>query len=241
MSNFFSLSHFSFRFKASEPEQFFTDVSCSFNENRLNFVRGKNGAGKSTLFRLLRGRVEADEALSGSVTLHGITYDLSNSEERRKLGSFIRLAPQKFDEMLADNFTFKENLDLARLPRHPDLTRFVETAEVPALVERFGIQYNVPVGLLSGGQRQILSILMALQKHATILLLDEPTAALDDKNSTIVMRFLQGLLETNKNLTIIIICHDKELVEQYAKNTYLNIDVHSDNTRTITPRELNKE
>jgi ABC-type lipoprotein export system ATPase subunit len=87
--------------------------------------------------------------------------------------------------------------------------------------------------MLSGGQRQILAILMALQKSASILLLDEPTAALDDKNSSMVMSFLNELLATDKNLTVLIICHDKELVDTYAHSQYHQIEVHDDNTRTI--------
>jgi ABC-type lipoprotein export system ATPase subunit len=233
MSKNFSIHNLTFRFDDTVPQWLFTGAHCFFKQNALNFIRGKNGSGKSTLFRILTGRLENLEQVSGIITLDGTTWDLASQEDRSFLKSHMRLAPQKFDQMLADQFTFPQNLQLASLPQYPGLAPFKETATIPPLVDRFGIDYTVPVGMLSGGQRQILAILMALQKSASILLLDEPTAALDDKNSSMVMSFLNELLATDKNLTVLIICHDKELVDTYAHSQYHQIEVHDDNTRTI--------
>lgn len=233
MSKNFAIHNLNFRFDDTKPQWFFVDATCSFKHNALNFIRGKNGSGKSTLFRILTGRLEALEEVSGSITVDQKIIDLQHEEDRNYLKSHMRLAPQKFDLMLADQFTFPQNLQLASMPQYPGLKQFQETVTIPSLVDRFGIDYNVPVGMLSGGQRQILAILMALQKSASILLLDEPTAALDDKNSHMVMSFLNDLLTANKNLTVLIICHDKELVDRYAKNSYHQIEVHDNNTRTI--------
>ncbi len=233
MNKNFSIHNLNFRFDDSISQWFFVNATCSFKHNQLNFIRGKNGSGKSTLFRLITGRLEPLEGVSGTLSLGQKTIDLRYESDRNYLKSHIRLAPQKFDLMLADQFTFPQNLQLASLPQYPGLNRFKETVTIPLLVNRFGIDYTVPVGMLSGGQRQILAILMALQKSTSILLLDEPTAALDDKNSHMVMSFLKDLLEANKDLTVLIICHDKELVDRYAKNNYHQIEVHDNNTRTI--------
>ena len=87
----------------------------------------------------------------------------------------------------------------------------------PDFLKEFNIPLNVPVENLSGGQRQILSILMCLQKPTSILLLDEPTAALDTKNAQLVMSLLKTL-QQEKNMLILMICHDPELLEYSEHN-----------------------
>ncbi len=233
MNYVFSIKNLRFSFDETVNQFFFDNVHGSFKKNTMNFIRGKNGAGKSTLFRILMGKIERGELIEGTITLKDHSFDLSNPEQRSKLSAHIRLAPQKFDEMLADQFTFTQNMALASLPKYPGLETFVETVDIPSIVDRFGINYHVPVGMLSGGQRQILAILMAIQKPTSVLLLDEPTAALDDKNAGMVIAFLQALLSANKELTVLIICHDKELVEEYAQDHYHQIEVNEDKTRTI--------
>lgn len=226
------ISDLSFSF-FNHPIPFFEKLSLSFAKGRLHFIRGKNGAGKSTLFRIIGGTVYTGESANGTITINKKSYRLSQSDDRNRLGQKVRLVCQKFDEMLADQFTFIQNLQLAGMPEYPSLETFSDEYHLPALIERFGINFDVPVGLLSGGQRQILAILMALQKSTKILLLDEPTAALDDKNATMVMLFIQELLSVNTALTILIICHDRELVEHYAQDAYHSINVDDHGTRTI--------
>lgn len=233
MNHAFSINQLRFSFDENQEQFFFNNVTAAFQQNTMNFVRGKNGAGKSTFFRILMGKIERSEFIQGTINIKDRSFNMTIAEERNKLSHYIRLAPQKFDEMLADQFTFTQNLALASLPKYPGLEIFVEEINIPPLVDRFGINYHVPVSMLSGGQRQILAILMALQKPTSILLLDEPTAALDDKNASMVISFLNALLQANKELTVLIICHDKELVEEYAHDHYHQIEVHEDKTRTI--------
>lgn len=89
------------------------------------------------------------------------------------------------------------------------------------LVDRFHIDRKKPVHLLSGGQRQILALLMVLQTPIDYLLLDEPTATLDEENAEMVFEFLQGL--TQEGLTIFVVCHDKDLVERFLTGQSLHI------------------
>ena len=217
-----TIKNLSFHFNQEAEKHFFTDLNVSFEPNGLHFIRGKNGAGKSTLFRIIRGQVFGDEYINGSIEVNNKTYSLSHKERRVLLGNTIRMVAQKFDQMLADQFTFTQNLQLAAMPHYPLLKRFSSDYNIPELIARFGINFDVPVGMLSGGQRQILAILMALQKPTSVLLLDEPTAALDDKNGSMVMAFLNELLRSNKDLTVLIICHDIELVKEYARPVLLH-------------------
>ena len=233
-----TVTDLSFSFTDYKKDLFFDHLNFAVDHNKLHFIRGKNGAGKSTLFRLLRGLVYGSETVSGTITLGTTPYDLYDAEQLDELSDHIRMVPQKFDNMIAGQFTFEENLQIASMSRHPDILPFPEALPVPPLVKRFGVRPSTPARLLSGGQRQMLAILMALQKQTNILLLDEPTAALDTKNADMVLQFISQLLASNPELTILVICHDKELVEQYAKEHYFEIEVQDNDTRTIVEKSI---
>ena len=126
----------------------------------------------------------------------------------------VHTVQQNYDSMIANQFTFMENLQLANLPTYPNLQP-LPPATLFDVIKTLGIDPNKPAYLLSGGQRQLLAILMALQKTTKLLLLDEPTATLDKKNADLIMQCLFQLAEQLK-VTMLIICHDKELVKQYA-------------------------
>jgi ABC-type lipoprotein export system ATPase subunit len=163
--------------------------------------------------------------------LGGIAYDLATTQAQG-LEQHIKFVQQKFDLMLADRFSFEENLRCASLPHYPMIAPLPALAPLPPFITRFGINPKQLVKSLSGGQRQILAILMALQKPTQILLLDEPTAALDSKNSHMVMEFLQELVSSTA-VTVLMICHNPELVRTYAKNGYFHMTVDSNQLRTI--------
>lgn len=225
MTHMLELKQVSFSFP-KQTKAFFHELSVQFPSAALHFVRGQNGAGKSTLFNILRGALHAQEKVAGTIVLDGVAIKLDggNQENLHKLQSHIKLVQQNFDLMLADQLTFEENLCVARLGIYPGLEGLPERKPLPAFVERFGIPHHKPVHLLSGGQRQMLAILMALQKPTKVLLLDEPTAALDEHNAKMIMEFLRSLVEES-GLTILIISHDLELVQQYAKQRYYQISV----------------
>lgn len=203
---------------------FFNNLSLTFSAKSMHFVKGRNGVGKSTLFRLLRAKVGVSEVIKGTVCLNDVCYDLPEMQKEGCYINEIKMVQQKFDQMLADQLTFTENLKLANLPHLPTLSPIPMHEKIPDLISRFNISMETPVFRLSGGQRQILAILMSLQKPTKVLLLDEPTAALDDKNTSMVMQFLGELIEST-GLTIIVICHDKEVIEKYAGQGRFEISV----------------
>lgn len=216
------LNNIEFRFRSSLPN-LFEGLMLDIAPNKIHFVQGRNGAGKSTLFRILRGKIQQQEIGSGTLSIDGKQVSLSSPKALRALiGNKINMVDQSFDQMLASNFTFEENLRLANMGCYPSLNRLPRPHALPDFVARFKIPKDSPVSLLSGGQRQILAILMMLQQDPSLLLLDEPTATLDEQNTHMVMDFLQHLVATTP-ITILIISHDREVVLKYSAGSYFEL------------------
>ncbi len=198
---------------SGQQQPFFKNISISVQKGKLTAICGQNGAGKSTLLKLLAGQLTG-ELLEGNVLLDGVTYNTQNNKLPRELTQHIRLVQQDVDSMLATNLTARENLQLARMPKHPTLGS-LSKIDTKKLVAQLPFDLETPVQNLSGGQRQLLAIAMALQQNPSVLLLDEPTAALDTKNAHEIMQRLAQLAHESSTF-VLMVCHNPELVEQYA-------------------------
>ena len=172
---------------------FFKDLTFELEEGRLHALHGKNGVGKSVLLHLLSRKFEKD-----AIFMH-----------------------QKYDQTLASNFSFLENLQFATLEKFPSpFSRLKKPSLLHFdLLEKFHIDPSLPIDQLSGGQRQIIALLMHLQRDTKIFLLDEPTAALDEQNAMMVFEFLKSL----QGITMIIVCHDQELLKRYTTGKHLHL------------------
>ena len=183
-----------------------TDLSLHLNKGEFVTVIGSNGAGKSTLFNAIAGSFYVD---AGAITVggHNMTF-LPEYKRAKRIGRLFQ-DPLKGT---APNMTIEENLALAagngswfsRLTQK-DRTRFRDRL---ALLD-MGLEdrLNQPVGLLSGGQRQALTLLMASLKQPKLLLLDEHTAALDPKTADKVLALSDQIVQEN-NLTTLMITHN---------------------------------
>jgi len=213
---------------SEQSKKFFDDLNIEFFEHTLNFIQGKNGVGKSTLLQVLSGEISKEHNLQGQLQIGMDIYDLSQTQ---KIAQLVARVPQNFNEILVEAYSFVENLQFAQMSRYPTLFQLPVKKQLPSLIKKYGIDNNRPVSLLSGGQRQILSILMVLERSPKVLLLDEPTAALDEENANIVMNFLQDLC-MHQDLTVIAIVHNHELVAKYAPQGYFEL-VNERTKRTI--------
>ena len=192
------VQNLSYRHRKNAP-YLFCNLNFSLESGKLHALHGKNGTGKSVLLHLLSGDVHPEGVVDGEIHRKGKAA----------------LVNQKFDQMIADQFSFDENLKLACMRRLPSLFTSLKKPDIAfEALERFQIDRTIPVCRLSGGQRQILSILMALQKRVDYLLLDEPTATMDEENAALVFDFLSLLVENG--LTILAVCHDRELISRYV-------------------------
>lgn len=230
MKSFFSLKSFSFGFDHKKP-YFFDNISFEITKPGLIFLVGKNGTGKSTFFRLMQGIVHRLEFIQGVMNVQDRMYDLSKVTDQAKLHERSMILHQNFDLMLAPSFTGYQNLAYSLFDTHPSFDFASVSTDVSALVKSFSIPLEKPVRFLSGGQRQMLAMLMVTQKPLDILLLDEPTAALDSRNSDYLMRGIEDLAK-EKNMVIFCISHDQEIIEKYAQNI-IEISVDESNKRII--------
>jgi ABC-type lipoprotein export system ATPase subunit len=225
------ISNMYFKF-SKQTDYFFHNISLTFESGKIYFVQGKNGVGKSTFFSILQGSIAYDAQLSGSITFNNTEYVIQQNSMNPELCSHIKTMLQDSNKMVVSTMTVAENIYLAQLPYYPCLKILAHLAHLPKILQEFNIDPAQHVNRLSGGQKQILAIIMTLQKPTHILLLDEPTAALDDKNSHMIMQFLQTLAK-QLDLIVIIITHDKELIDEYADCCKLLIKKENENNRSI--------
>lgn len=199
---------------AKSDHYFFKNLCASFQKGVVSFIKGKNGVGKSTFFRALCGEVRVDEFLEGRILSAGKSYCL---------GSFSSAQiPQKGTLILAPNRTVEENLQLASLRKFPTLRGLPKLSESFSLLSAAQINLGARVCDLSGGQQQLLGIAAMLQKEPQLLLLDEPTAALDQANARLVIECLIAL-SSEKNIAILVVTHDSDLLIEYAHNGYYEL------------------
>ena len=191
------------------------DLSLDLTDGESIAVIGGNGAGKSTLLNAVAGVWHVD---SGSIHLGGI--DVTHLPEF-KLAKYIGRVFQ--DPMMgtAANMQIEENLALAaRRGQHRGLRQGITKAEREQFRELLKIldlglenRLTDKVGLLSGGQRQALTLLMATLRKPKLLLLDEHTAALDPKTAAKVMEVTRTLVNQDQLTTLMITHNMRDAIE----------------------------
>ena len=191
-------------------------------------VLGSNGAGKSTLFNTIAGTFLPD---AGKVYLDG--RDITKLPDYKRSKEIGRL----FQDPLkgtAPNMTIEENLALAYLRASHTKSPFSmlsrsDRAEFRERLRQLNLgledRMNQPVGLLSGGQRQALTLLMATLVTPKILLLDEHTAALDPGTAEIVLELTKKIVEENK-ITCLMITHNLASSLALGNRTIMMADGH---------------
>ena len=184
------------------------DLSLHLEKGDFATIIGSNGAGKSTMFNAICGDFLTD---SGSIVLDGEDITFTPQHARAKNIGRLYQDPMRGT---APGMTIEENLALAagkggwlsRISRK-DKERFREQL---ALLD-IGLEdrMNHPVGLLSGGQRQALTLLMATMNPPKLLLLDEHTAALDPGTAEKVLNLTKRIVKEH-HLTCLMITHNMQ-------------------------------
>ena len=211
-------------------------------------VLGSNGAGKSTLFNTIAGTYRPD---AGKVYLDG--KDITNLPDFKRSKDIGRL----FQDPLkgtAPNMTIEENLALAYLRANHATSPFSmiskkDRAEFREKLSMLGLgledRMNQPVGLLSGGQRQALTLLMATLVTPKILLLDEHTAALDPGTAEVVLELTKRIVAEN-GITCLMITHNLASSLDLGNRTMMMqdgrivLDLKNEQRQGLTPDDLLK-
>lgn len=217
-------------------------LSLTVNDADFITIIGANGAGKSTLFNAIRGKFLTD---SGKIVLDGRDITLLPDYVRaRNIGMLFQ------DPMLgsAPGMTIEENLALAA--GHGGWLSHVSASDRKLFREKLSLlnmgledRMNHPVGLLSGGQRQALTLMMATINKPQLLLLDEHTAALDPATAEKVLKLTSDIVAEEK-ITCLMVTHNMQSALELGNRTIMmdngNViyDVSGDERRSLTVPDL---
>lgn len=208
-------------------------------------VIGGNGAGKSTMLNLIAGVFPLD---SGTIRLNG--FNLTNLPEHKRARFLGRVFQ---DPMMGTAATMgiEENLALAyRRGRARGLRGGITSAERDIYHDKLstlglGLEERMTskVGLLSGGQRQALTLLMATLQKPDLLLLDEHTAALDPKTADKVLQLTEEIVARD-NLTTLMVTHNMKNAIEYGNRLIMMdagrvvVDIEGDEKKNLSVRDL---
>ena len=192
-------------------------LSLELKDGEFVVLIGSNGSGKSTLFNLLAGSVKSD---TGSILING--KDITHLPDHKRSRYISRIFQNPLSGT-APELSILENFRLASLRTQKKgmsvgsnkLFKKEVKEQVASLNLGLEDKIDQPMGTLSGGQRQALTLLMATMDRTDILLMDEPTAALDPGTSALLME-LASKIAHEKGLTTLLITHQVKEVLKYG-------------------------
>ncbi len=191
--------------KAFGSNQVLRDAGFVLEDGEVHALMGENGAGKSTLMKILTGVYKKD---AGTITIDGKEVNFKNPQEAEKAG--IVFIYQELNVLY--DLTVEENLFMGK-----EITKFFGICDKKAMrakaqevMEKMGV--NIPVDAvmsdLSVGQQQMVEICKALMVDAKVLIMDEPTAALTERETESLFKVMKSLRE--KDVSIVYISHRME-------------------------------
>jgi ribose transport system ATP-binding protein len=203
------------------------NASLSVRRGEIHAVIGQNGAGKSTMINIVSGMLVPD---SGEIRLSGALAEVSSTRKAIELG----IATVYQELSLLPNLSVAQNIVLGREPRRAG---FLDTATMRkrarAALDRMGLDISVEalVGALSLAERQLVEIAKALSHDLSVLILDEPTAALAQREAERLFAILRGLRADG--IAIVYVSHRfREILDHCDRATVLR------NGHVVTTTEL---
>ncbi len=220
------------------------NINLNIKEGDFISIIGSNGAGKTTLFNIISGHIYPT---SGEIYINNRKI---TKEPEYKRSLYIGRIFQNPTIGTAANMTIEENLVLAYKKGLRGLKISLNTKLRKELKEKLSLlnleledRMNDLVSLLSGGQRQALSLLMAILSKPSLLLLDEHTAALDPKNANIILNLTEKFVHEYK-LTTLMITHNMSQAINYGNRLIMMdkgeiiFDISDEKKRSLTVEKL---
>lgn len=244
-----SMQHISKVFNRGKPNEVVAlqDVLLQINKGEFVVIIGANGSGKTTLLNIIGG---AEIPSSGSIEINGT--DVTSLPEYKR-SKWVARVFQNPNNGTAPDLTILDNFRLASLrTQQKNLSIGINAAfkrKVQDKIATLGMglenKINQLMGNLSGGQRQALTLLMSVMDETQILLLDEPTAALDPKSALVVLN-LANKLHTDLGITTVLITHNLKEALQYGSrllqvnNGKINRDLNAEAKADLSLPEIYK-
>ncbi len=218
------------------------NVNLHVNKGDVICVVGSNGSGKSTLFNLISGTYPVT---NGKIIFDGT--DVTASPEYRRAMTIGRIF-QDPTKGTAANMSIEDNMITAETKGMKGLRISLNNEkreQFASLLKLIGLQDRLKdnVGLLSGGQRQALTLLMTVMSRPKMLLLDEHTAALDPRNAQIVMDLTERFIAEYK-LTALMVTHNMQFAINFGNRLIMMdegtiiLDVSGEEKSKLTVEEL---
>jgi putative ABC transport system ATP-binding protein len=194
-----------------------SDVSLFLQKGEFTIIVGSNGSGKTTLLNIISG---AETCSSGAILINGT--DVTKLAEYKRSKWIARVFQNPLSGSAPD-LSILDNFRLAALRTSRKKLRIGVNAAFKKQVQEkistlgMGLENKVEqaMGTLSGGQRQALTLVMGTMDHADVLLLDEPTAALDPRSAQVIMNTAKDLIKQYQ-LTAILITHNLKDAATYG-------------------------
>ena len=187
------------------------DLSCNVEPGDFIVIVGANGAGKSTFFDTIAGKIKPN---NGNVILNG--SDVTPLDEQQRASMVTRIF-QNTQLNSVGSLSVAQNLSIANYSRRSarlvDGMQAMPRNKAEKIIQNLGMDLSVldkPMNLLSGGQRQLIAFAMSTQCIPKILLLDEPTAALDPQSATKLLQYAAKFIKQH-NVTTLLITHDPQI------------------------------
>jgi ribose transport system ATP-binding protein len=212
-----------------------TDVSLTLSAGEVLVLVGENGAGKSTLMKILAGALRADE---GEIRIDGKPVGIATPQEAQRLG--IGMIYQEFT--LVPQLTAAANIALGTEPTRAGLIDASELRDRAArALNQLGLEIplDVPVARFSVGHQQLVEIAKVLARSARIIVMDEPTAALSDREIERLFEIVRRLRTSGAG--IIYISHRMEELSRIADRVTVMRDgrvVETRNAADFPPDEI---
>ena len=208
-SNKLEIKNLSFRYNENLPK-ILNNVSLTVNKGEKITIKGQTGSGKSTLVNIISGLLDP---LDGKIIVDGKEINPLNKISWQKNFAIVPQTVFLSDSSILENIAIGYEIDEINLEKAKQVAKI---AQVNDFIEKLPNQYYEKVGergiRLSGGQRQRIGIARALYRNASIIILDEPTNALDKETEKLVM---DSILNLGKDVTLIMISHSNRLLEHF--------------------------